>query len=310
MKKKMLFIYNPLAGKEQIRDYLSDIIQTFCKADFEISIVATRGPGEATELVAEKGERYDYVVCSGGDGTMNEVAAGVMQLQYRPVVGYIPAGTVNDFASTLRIPKDMTEAAKLIVRGDLFSCDLGRFNNRYFTYVAGFGAFTEVSYQTPQDMKNALGKSAYFIEALKHVSDIKPHHMKIEYDDGAIEDEFLLGLVSNTESISGYKAYSRKEIKMDDGLFEALFIRNIQSPLELQMIINALLTKKLDAEQMCLIRTKHLHIVSDDEVQWTLDGEDGGWFDEIMIENIYHAMQIVCDLSEVQMVAEQTGEEV
>lgn len=309
MKKKMLFIYNPLAGKEQIRDYLSDIIQTFCKADFEVTILATRGPGEATEVVADSGDGYHYVVCSGGDGTMNEVAAGIMQLKHRPIVGYIPAGTVNDFASTLRIPKDMTEAAKLIVKGDLFSCDLGKFNDRYFTYVAGFGAFTEVSYQTSQDLKNALGKTAYFLEALKHVADIKPHRMKIEYDGGAIEDEFLLGLVSNTESISGYKAYSLQEIKMDDGLFEALFIRNIQNPLEIQTIINALLTKKLDAGQMCLIRTKHLHIVSEDEVQWTLDGEEGGWFDEIMIENVYHAMQIVCDFSEVQTVAEQTGEE-
>ncbi|MDO4167461.1 MAG: YegS/Rv2252/BmrU family lipid kinase [Eubacteriales bacterium] len=309
MKKKMLFVYNPMAGKEQIRGYLSDIIQIFCKAEFEVTIVATSGPGEATEIVAGKGSDYDYIVCSGGDGTMNEVAGGVMQLSNHPVIGYIPAGTVNDFASTLRIPKMMPEAAELITKGDIFSCDLGKFNDRYFTYVAGFGAFTEVSYQTPQDLKNALGKTAYFVEALKHIAEIKPHHMKIEYDDGAIEDEFLLGLVSNSESVSGYKAYSLQEIKMDDGLFEALFIRNIKNPLELQMILNALLTKKLDAEQMCLIRTKHLHIVSDDDVQWTLDGEDGGWFDEVTIDNVYHAIQIMCDYDEVQTVAEQIGEE-
>lgn len=306
--KKMLFVYNPMAGKEQIRDYLSEIIQIFCQADFDVTILATQGPGEATAVVTEKGSDYDYIVCSGGDGTMNEVAAGIMQLEQRPLVGYIPAGTVNDFASTLRIPKNMPEAAKLITRGDVFACDLGKFNHRFFTYVAGFGAFTEVSYQTPQDMKNALGKTAYFVEALKHIAEIKPHHMKIEYDDGVIEDEFLLGLVSNSESVSGYKAYSLQDIKMDDGLFEALFIRNIKNPLELQMILNALLTKKLDAEQMYLIRTKHLHIVSDDHVQWTLDGEDGGLFDEVTIENEYHAMRILCDFEEVQTVAERIGE--
>lgn len=307
-KKKMLFVYNPMAGKEQIRDYLSDIIQIFCRADFEVTIVATQGAGEVTELVGKKGAKYDYVVCSGGDGTMNEMATGLMRLEKKPICGYIPAGTVNDFASSLRIPKIMTAAAELITRGDIFECDLGKFNERYFTYVAGFGAFTEVSYQTPQDLKNAMGKTAYFVEALRQISEIKTHHMKIEYDDGAIEDEFLLGLVSNSESVAGYKAYSRQEIKMNDGLFEALFIRDVKSPLELQQVINALLTKKLNAEQMCLIRTRHLHIISEGDVQWTLDGEDGGLFDEVMIENEYHAMQILCDLQEVQAVAEQADE--
>ncbi len=307
-KKKMLFVYNPMAGKEQIREYLSDIIQIFCRANFEITIVATQGAGEVTKLVTKKGAKYDYIVCSGGDGTMNEMAAGLMHLEKRPICGYIPAGTVNDFASSLRIPKVMTEAAELITRGDIFECDLGRFNDRYFTYVAGFGAFTEVSYQTPQDLKNTFGKTAYFVEALRHVSEIKTQHMKIEYDDGAIEDEFLLGLVSNSESVSGYRAYSQQDIKMDDGLFEALFIRNVKNLIELQQVINALLTKKLDAEQMCLIRTRRLHIVSDGDVQWTLDGEDGGLLDEVTIENEYHAMQILCDFQEIQMVAEQTGE--
>lgn len=307
-KKKMLFVYNPMAGKEQIREHLSDIIQIFCKANFEITIVATQASGEVTKLVAKKGAKYDYLVCSGGDGTMNEMAAGLMCLEKKPICGYIPAGTVNDFASSLRIPKVMPEAAELITRGDVFECDLGRFNDRYFTYVAGFGAFTEVSYQTPQDLKNTFGKTAYFVEALRHVSEIKPHHMKIEYDDGAIEDEFLLGLVSNSESVSGYKAYSRQDIKMDDGLFEALFIRNVKNPIELQQVINALLTKKLDAEQMCLMRTSRLHIISDGDVQWTLDGEDGGLMDDVTIENVYHAMQILCDFQEISGVSEQTGE--
>ena len=214
MSKKMLFIYNPMAGKEQIKNKLSEIIQIFCKEGFEVTIFATRGREDATKIIEKKGERYDYIVCSGGDGTMNEVATGIMKLEKRPICGYIPAGTVNDFASSLKIPRVMKNAASLIADGDVFNCDMGKFNDRYFTYVAGFGAFTEVSYQTPQEWKNALGKAAYFIEALKHIADIKPHHMKIEYDGGVIEDEFILGLISNSVSVAGYKYYEKKNIKM------------------------------------------------------------------------------------------------
>ncbi len=140
--KKMLFVYNPMAGKEQISTHLSNIVQVFCKASFEVTIFATAGPKDATRIVEERGTEYDYIVCSGGDGTMNEVATGLMSLEQKPVCGYIPAGTVNDFASSLSIPKVMEEAASLVVNGEVFHCDLGQFNEKYFTYVAAFVAFT------------------------------------------------------------------------------------------------------------------------------------------------------------------------
>ena len=295
MGKKMLFVYNPMAGKEQIRNKLSDIVQIFCRAGFEITIFATMGREDATNIVIEKGSDYDYVVCSGGDGTMNEVATGLMNLEKRPVCGYIPAGTVNDFASSLKIPKIMKNAAQLITEGSVFNCDMGKFNDKYFTYVAGFGAFTEVSYQTPQEWKNALGKMAYFVEGLKHITEIRPHHMKIVYDDGIIEDDFILGLVSNSVSVAGYKAYSKKSIKMDDGLFEALLIRNPKNPIELQQVLNALLSKQLDADQMCYMSSSYIHIVSDDDVQWTLDGEDGGIYSEVEMKNLKQSLPIICD---------------
>ena len=293
--KKMLFIYNPMAGKEQIRNKLSDIIQVLCAGGFEITIFATRGKEDATNIVVQKGEEYDYVVCSGGDGTMNEVAAGLMQITKRPVCGYIPAGTVNDFASTLRIPRIMKKAAQLITEGSVFRCDMGQFNERYFTYVSGFGAFTEVSYQTPQEWKNALGKAAYFIEALKHISDIKAHHMKIEYDGNVIEDDFILGLVSNSVSVAGYKAYSKMDIMMDDGMFEALFIKAIRNPLELQAALNALVSKKFDSERIFQFSASRIHIISEDAVQWTLDGEDGGICSEVVMTNHQYALPIICD---------------
>lgn len=293
--KRMLFVYNPMAGKEQIRNKLSDIIQVFCRAGFEITIFATQGREDATRVVAEKGMDYDYVVCSGGDGTMNEVAAGLMQLENRPVCGYIPAGTVNDFASTLKIPRIMKKAAELITQGSVFKCDMGQFNDRYFTYVSGFGAFTEVSYQTPQEMKNALGKAAYFIEALKHITEIKVHRMKVEYDDVVIEDDFILGLVSNSVSVAGYKAYSKMNIMMDDGLFEVLFIRSIRNPLELQAALNALITRKFDCERILQFSTSRLAITSEDDVQWTLDGEDGGICKQVTMINHQYALPILCD---------------
>ncbi len=291
----MLFIYNPMAGKEQIRNKLSDIVQIFCEAGFEVTIFATQGKEDATNIVLEKGGRYDYVVCSGGDGTMNEVATGLIQLEKRPVCGYIPAGTVNDFASSLKIPKIMKKAAKLITEGSVFKCDLGQFNDRYFTYVSGFGAFTEVSYQTPQEWKNALGKAAYFIEALKHITEIKSHHMVIEYDGGRVEDDFMLGLVSNSVSVAGYKAYSKMNIMMDDGLFEALLIKNIRNPLDLQGALGALMSKKFDSDRMLQISSSRIKITSDDDVQWTLDGEDGGFCREVTMTNHQYALPIICD---------------
>jgi len=297
MDKKMLFVYNPMAGKEQIRNKLSDIIQVFCKAGFEITIFATQGAGDATKIVASHGADYDYVVCSGGDGTMNEVVSGLMKLGRCPVCGYIPAGTVNDFASSLKIPKIMKNAAGLITDGGIFRCDIGSFNDKYFTYVAGFGAFTEVSYQTPQEWKNALGKAAYFVEALKHIADIKPHHMMINCDGTLYEDTFILGLVSNSVSVAGYKAYSKKNIKMDDGKFEAIFIRNPKNPIEIQQVVNALLSKQLDAEQILYLSGSSIYVSCSDKVQWTLDGEDGGIYSNVEIKNLKQALPIICDRS-------------
>ncbi len=306
LKKKMLFVYNPMAGKEQIKNKLSDILQTFSEAGFIITIVSTEQKGDARKIIEEYGADYEYVVCSGGDGTMNEAAAGLMQLEKRPVCGYIPAGTVNDFASSLKIPKLMKRAAKLITEGTIFHCDLGGFNQDYFTYVAGFGAFTEVSYQTPQEWKNALGKVAYFAEAIKHVSEIKPHHMRIVYDnDEVIEGEFILGLISNSVSVAGYRAYEKKNIKMDDGLFEVMLIRELKNPLEIQMVLNALMTKRLDAEQIVRFRSQKIHIVAEDEVQWTLDGEDGGFCKEVRMQNYQRALPIICAQEAIAKVSMQ-----
>lgn len=306
-RKKMLFVYNPMAGKEQIKNKLSDIIQVFCEAGFLVTLMATEKKDDAKNAVIEYGAGYDYVVCSGGDGTMNEVATGLMHLEDRPVCGYIPAGTVNDFASSLMIPKIMKRAARLVTEGTLFHCDMGGFNDKFFTYVAGFGAFTEVSYQTPQEWKNALGKTAYFVEGIKHLSEIKPHHMRIEYDGDIMEDDFILGLVSNSISVAGFKAYEKKDIKMDDGLFEGLFIRDLKNLLEIQEALNALLTKNLDAPEIFKFSSRKVHIISDDEMQWTLDGEDGGSYSEVLMQNYQKALPIICAQKAIRNVSMEHG---
>ena len=292
-KKKMLFIYNPCAGKGAMKSKLSDVMETFMRADYEVTVYATQREREATELVMELGEKYDRIVCSGGDGTMNEVANGMMRLHEKPICGYIPAGTVNDFASSLRIPKIMRHAAELVTQGKVFRCDLGSFNDKFFTYVAGFGAFTEVSYTTPQEWKNMLGKTAYFIEGLKHLAEIKPHHMRITYDDGVVEDDFVLGLVSNSVSVAGYKAYQKEDIKMDDGLFEVTLIKKPKNPLELNEIIAALINAYDDTEMIDAFKANSLYIHGDEAISWTLDGEFGGEHKEVRIKNRKQALDIL-----------------
>lgn len=294
MRKKMLFIYNPHAGKSAIGNKLSDIIQMFCSADYEVTIYATQGQKDASNLVIELGEAYDYIVCSGGDGTLNEVTDGLMHLEKRPPCGYIPAGTVNDFASSLRIPKIMKKAADIVVDGHFFACDIGKFNDRHFTYIAGFGAFTEVSYETPQNKKNMLGRMAYVLEGAMSIPNIKSYHLRLEYDGKIIEDDFLFGMISNSFSIAGFKAFTGvRHVKLNDGLFEAVFIKMPKSPLDLQATVNCIMAREADPEYMYFFRTSDLMVCCDEEeVQWTLDGESGGSCNKAHITNEKCAIEI------------------
>ena len=305
--KKMLFVFNPNSGKAQIKNSLLKIIQIFSNADYEVTVYPTKAALDGFERVKADEGRYDVIVCSGGDGTLNEIVSAVAGYStVKPPIGYIPSGSTNDFARSLGIPSDKIRAACNIINGESFPCDIGIANDhKYFNYVAAFGAFTEVSYQTPQELKNALGKTAYFVEALKHIAEIKVHHMKIIYDQGVIEDDFLLGLISNSESVAGFKAYQNRDIKMDDGLLEALFIRKIKNPVELQLVINSLLTKNLDSEQLLTISSSHFHIVSDDNIQWTLDGEDGGYFDEVDLQCHKRVLPIICEPAAVADISTQ-----
>ena len=203
--KNMLFVFNPRSGREQIKGHLMEILDIFSGAGYDIHVHATQKQGDAAEIVRRLGNRMHLIVCSGGDGTLNEVISGMMELKRTPLLGYIPAGSTNDFASSLKLPRQMGKAAEAIVKGKPFPIDIGTFcGDRHFVYIAAFGAFTEVSYQTSQDKKNRLGHQAYMLEGLKSLSAIRPCHMRVEWEEGTLEEDFVFGMVTNTVSVGGF----------------------------------------------------------------------------------------------------------
>lgn len=291
MRKKLLFIYNPYAGKGNIKNKISDIIQIFSDAEYEITIQPTMYKRHAKEIVSQVGENYDLIVCSGGDGTLNEITDGLMLCEKRPEVGYIPAGTTNDFASGLNISKNMVKAAHTTVEGEGFPYDIGSLNNDFFTYSAAFGAFTDVAYDTPQVTKNILGRLAYILEGVKRIPGIKSYHLVVEHDGEVIEDDFIFGMITNSTSIGGFKGLSGKKVILDDGLFEVALIRMPQNPIDLQLIISSLVLRDPNSKYIYSFHTDLLHIKSQEELPWALDGEFGGQFKDMVIKN--HKQAIV-----------------
>ena len=222
MDKKLLLIFNPHSGKAKIKNRLFDIVNIFAKDGWEIQAYPTQRENDAYEFIKERGAEFDRIVASGGDGTLNEAVRGIMSISKdsRPELGYIPAGTVNDFASNLKIPKNMTAAAQKIVDGAPFKCDIGKFNDRNFVYVAAFGAFTNVSYETPQQNKNTLGQMAYFLEGIKQLHMLPSYKLKITCDEEEIVGEFVLVMVSNSNHIAGFKTVTSLKADLNDGLFD------------------------------------------------------------------------------------------
>ncbi len=306
--KKMLFISNLRAGKNQIRPHFATIIDMFVSAGYEVTVHTTQAAKDASQVAASRGGDYDLVVCSGGDGTLDEVVSGLLTLESRPPVGYIPAGTTNDFAKSLGISSNMTAAAANVLKGEPFAVDVGVFNERHFAYIAAFGAFTDVSWQTPQQLKNTLGHLAYLIEGLKSLpTTIIPHRMTVAFDDEVITDSFAYGMVTNSVSVGGFKSIGIKEMELDDGLFEMLLVRMPKNIFELQSILSALLMQKVDERYMFFARVSHVRFYCEENLSWTLDGESGGNFKEVEISNLRQAIQIIRpqDKAERQNVKEE-----
>lgn len=271
--KKMLFVMNPNAGTRKAKRYLSDILGEFCRAGYAVTTHITAGPGDATKAVKRYAQGMDLVVCCGGDGTFNETVNGLLQCGIPTPIGYIPAGSTNDFAASLHIPSQPLDAVGNIIDGKPIAYDVGRFEDRYFTYVASFGAFTRTSYATPQSVKNALGHTAYLLEGIKDISQIRSLHVKMELDEEVIEDDFLFGSISNSTSVGGILTLDPDQVDMRDGKFEILLVRAPKKMAELKECIQALQSKKYDCKMMTFRASSRIRVTADPEMVWTLDGE-------------------------------------
>ena len=292
--KKLMFIFNPRSGKEQIRGQLMGILDIFTKAGYDIHVHVTQSQRDCVEWVKDYADRMDVLVVSGGDGTLNEAVTGMMNLERIPLLGYIPAGSTNDFAASLGLPKSMQEAAADIVEGSPYPIDIGRFcKDQYFVYIAGFGAFTEVSCLTPQDKKNWLGHNAYVLEGVKSLAGLKPRHMRVEWDDQVLEEDFVFGMVTNTISVGGFKGLVNQSVALNDGEFEVLLIRMPRTPVDLTNIINYMFLKEEPNEYVYKFKTRAIRMVSDAPVDWVLDGEFGGSRTEVEIVNLQKKIRIL-----------------
>ena len=292
--KRLLIIYNPRAGKEFLRPAVSDIVDIFVKSGYEVVIYPTQSYRDAFRKVQEFSKcEYELVVCSGGDGTLDEVVTGMMMREDRVPIGYIPTGTTNDFANSLHIPKKLLEAADNAVNGEIFPCDVGGFNDDIFVYIAAFGLFTDVSYETRQEAKNVLGHLAYILEGSKQIFNIPAYHVRVEHDGEVIEDEFIFGMVTNSRSVGGFRNMIGKQVVFDDGLFEVTLIKRPKNPIALQEIIAALLIEQVDTKHMYTFKTGHITFESLEEIPWTLDGEFGGEHDEVVIDNLNKQLEIM-----------------
>ena len=302
MSKKALFIFNPHSGKGLIKNHLLEITDILVKADYEVTVYPTQSRGDAERKMREREKDYVLVVCSGGDGTLDEIVTGMIQSGFKTPIGYIPSGSTNDFAKTLKIPSTMRKAAELIARGKVFSCDVGRFNRDVFVYVAAFGLFTEVSYETPQEMKNMLGHVAYFLEGVRQLTNIKSYLIKVTYvsengEEVVIEDDFIFGMVTNSHSVGGFKSIAgnvfKGKVDLNDGLFEVTLIKVPRNPVELNSILAALAIADIDTQYMYNFKSGKLTFESEDEVAWTLDGEYGGKHTKVELLNDKGAMDIL-----------------
>ena len=307
---KLLFVYNPRAGKEMLKPRLSDVLDIFVKAGYEVTVHPTQAYRDAYYQIKEyEVGKYNLIACSGGDGTIDEVATGMMKRREMGKdvvpVGYIPAGTTNDFAKSLHIPRKPLAAADNAVKGVPFPCDIGKFNDSVFVYIAAFGIFTDVSYETDQAVKNVLGHMAYILEGAKRIFNIPSYKIKVEHDGEVIEDEFIFGMVTNSRSVGGFSNMVGKNIVFDDGLFEVTLIKTPKNPIALQEIIAALLIEQVDTKHMYTFKTKKITFDSVEEIPWTLDGEFGGEQDYVEIENVQKAMEIMVPENHVLELSEQ-----
>lgn len=291
--KKLLFIMNPFAGQKKANKVLPEILMVFTEAGFEIQMAMTTGPGAATRLAAERGGDVDLVVCCGGDGTLNETVTGLLLAGLNTPIGYIPSGTTNDFASSLKLSHNPVQAAQDIVEGQPIAYDVGKFGDRHFCYVASFGAFTKTSYAMPQSVKNALGHTAYVLGGISELSQIRDEHVRMEIDGEVIEDDFLFGAICNSTSVGGILTLDPRMVDMADGRMEILLIRAPRNLTELSECIWALQNQTYNCSMITFRSAERVRIFASPDMTWTLDGEREEGHEEVVAENQHLALRIM-----------------
>lgn len=292
--RKLLLIVNPCSGRAKMRGELLRVTEILSSAGFEVTVYPTKARGDATVRVSNlKNDEYDRIVVCGGDGTLNEVITGLMQSNIKCKIGYIPSGTLNEWSSGLNISKNIAAAARDATSDRTILLDLGEFGDKYFTYTASFGAFTEASYSAPQDIKNVLGRAAYFFEGIKSLGNIKPHHLKFTCNGGAIEGDFLFGAITNSMSVGGIVKFQETAVNLNDGYFEVLLIRNPDTIVKFQSIVDGILRQDLNRDGIEFFKTKEIIVEGGADVPWTLDGEYSACTDKMKISNISSALQLV-----------------
>ena len=291
--KNLLFIYNPRAGKGSIGNHLGDIVDIFTKKGYKVTIYPTQCQGDGEAAAAQWAKGFDRIVCAGGDGTLDEIVTGVMSAEADIPIGYLPTGSTNDFARSIGLPRMIRKAAAVAASDRFFRCDIGKFNSRYFVYVAAFGLFTDVTYETDQGMKNLFGYTAYLAEAVRRLPNARSIPLTITYDDKVITGSFLVGLIMNSDSVGGIKAIPGPDVKLDDGEFEVMLVKAPENIFEFNTIAPAILDRKKKSENVICFKCSELTVRSDEPIPWNLDGEFGGMSDRAEIINMREAAEFV-----------------
>ena len=292
--KKLFFVLNPYAGTKKANKVLSEILSVFCRTGYDVTVHITQKQGDAHTVVAQRAKEMDLIVCCGGDGTFNETVAGVLEGGVDVPIGYIPAGSTNDFATSLGLAMEPVKAAEQIVAGTPEYFDVGAFNGRHFTYVASFGAFTKASYETPQNVKNALGHAAYILGGIQELSQLRNKvHMRLELENEVLEDDYIFGAICNSTSVGGILSLDPKKVDMRDGVFEVLLVRFPKDLTEVAECIQAVQKQTYNCKMMTFRSAGKVTVTTDPDTAWTLDGEKEPGGECVTVENLHHAVRIV-----------------
>ena len=289
----MLFLVNPNAGQRRVNKFLTEILGIFNEGGYEVTVFLTAGPGSGARIVETRATQYDLVVCAGGDGTLNETITGVLRAGADCPIGYIPCGSTNDFASTLKLSTDVVQAAKDIMLGRAEEYDVGRWGDRYFSYIASFGAFTRVSYATPQNLKNTLGHLAYVLSGITELPQIRSIPMSLELDGEKVEGTYLIGAIANSTSVGGLITLDPRLVDLRDGKFEVILVRLPKDMTELAQCIAALQNHTYDCAAITFRSVSRLTVHQNPSLVWTLDGERAEGQAEIHIENLHRAIRLI-----------------